>query len=62
MTALEIILVDDLSTDNSLEVINELMFEDKRIRLIKNKEKKGKLYSRSIWRIKCKRKIYNGLS
>ena len=48
MIALEIILVDDCSTDNSLEVINELMLEDKRIRLIKNKENKGILYSRSI--------------
>ena len=36
------------SSDNSLDIINEMMLEDKRIRLIKNKENKGILYSRSI--------------
>lgn len=44
----EILLVDDFSTDNCLSIINEIMIEDKRIRLIKNKENKGILYSRSI--------------
>ena len=48
MIEIEILLVDDFSTDNSLEVINEMMLEDKRISLIKNKVNKGILYSRSI--------------
>jgi len=48
MIEYEILLVDDFSSDNSLEIINKMMLEDKRIRLIKNKENKGILYSRSI--------------
>ena len=48
MYEFEILLVDDVSPDNSVEIITQLMLEDKRIRLIKNKENKGILYSRSI--------------
>ena len=45
---LEIILVNDLSTDNSLNIIKELQKEDKRIKIINNKKNMGTLYSRSM--------------
>ena len=48
MDEIEIILVDDASTDNSIDIFNQLMSCDKRIKLIKNKKNKGTLYSRSI--------------
>ena len=44
----EIILVDDNSNDNTINNIEKLKSEDKRIKLIKNKKNKGILYSRSI--------------
>ena len=47
-TQFEIILVNDFSTDNSLEIINKLKEEDKRIKIINNKKNMGILYSRSI--------------
>ena len=61
MSDIEIILVDDVSTDNSLEIIEELMLEDKRIKLIKNKENKGILYSRSIGALTAKGKYIMAL-
>jgi glycosyltransferase involved in cell wall biosynthesis len=36
MKKIEIILIDDNSTDNSLNIIKKYMQEDQRIRLIKN--------------------------
>ena len=45
---LEIILINDCSTDNTLFVIENLKKEDKRIRIINNKKNFGSLYSRSI--------------
>jgi glycosyltransferase involved in cell wall biosynthesis len=42
----EIILVDDCSTDNSIQKINEFQTKDKRIKLIKNIKNQGALYSR----------------
>jgi glycosyltransferase involved in cell wall biosynthesis len=42
----EIILVDDCSTDNSIQIINELQTKDKRIKLIKNIKNQGALNSR----------------
>lgn len=43
----EIIIIDDCSTDNSLQVINKFLV-DKRIRLIINGENKGVCHSRNI--------------
>lgn len=43
----EAIFVDDCSTDNSVNIINEFSKNDKRIKIIKNKINKGTLYSRS---------------
>ena len=45
---IEIILVDDNSTDNTLIIAEKMQKEDQRIRLIKNQNNKGILYSRSI--------------
>ena len=44
---IEIIVVDDFSRDNSILIIEELMNKDPRIELIKNKENKGTLYTKS---------------
>ena len=48
MKEIEIILVDDLSTDNTLEIIDKYMKEDERIRLIKNINNRMILYSKSM--------------
>jgi len=48
MNEVEIILVDDFSTDNTLEIIDELRKEDSRIKIIKNTENKGALFSKSV--------------
>ena len=42
----ELIVVDDYSTDKSVEIINNLQEKDRRILLIKNKRNRGSLYSR----------------
>ena len=52
----EIILVDDCSTDNSIKLIQEYQKEDQRILLIKNKINKGTLISRNIGVLKAKGK------
>ena len=44
---LEIIIVDDFSKDNSIQMIKELMKDDPRIILLKNKENKGTLYTKT---------------
>ena len=45
---IEIILVNDFSTDNTLSVIEKIQHEDPRIKIIKNKKNMGTLFSRSI--------------
>ena len=45
---IEIILVDDQSTDKTLKVIEELQKDDKRIILIKNNKRKGTLICRNL--------------
>ena len=45
---IEIILVDDFSTDDTLQIIEELKNEDSRIKIIKNVENKGALFTKSI--------------
>ena len=44
----EIILVNDLSNDNSLEIINNLRKNDPRIKIFNNHKNMGTLYTRSI--------------
>jgi glycosyltransferase involved in cell wall biosynthesis len=48
ITNIEIILVDDNSTDNTLSIVANIMKADKRIHIIKNKNNMGVLFSRSI--------------
>ena len=45
---IEIILIDDSSSDDSIKIIEEYMKSDLRIRLLKNKKNKKILYSKSI--------------
>ena len=44
---IEIIIVDDCSLDNSIDVIEQYMKEDNRIILLKHKRNGGKIKSRS---------------
>ena len=54
MTDFEILLIDDFSSDNSIEIIENAQKEDSRIKLIKNLKHKGTLYSRSLGALKSK--------
>ena len=45
---IEIIIIDDKSKDNSVEIVKQLMKKDPRINLYQNKETKGTLYSKSL--------------
>ena len=56
MKDIEIIIIDDCSTDNSLEIIRKYMNEDERIRLIKNFENRKILYSKSLAALNAKGK------
>ena len=50
---IEILMVDDASTDDSPNIIKNLQNEDKRIKIIKNKKNRGALYSKSIGILKA---------
>ena len=56
MLDIEIILVNDLSTDNTLKIVEELQKEDPRIELLNNEKNMGILYSRCIGVLKAKGK------
>ena len=45
---IEIIAVNDCSTDNSLDLLNELAKKDPRIKIVNNKKNKGLLFSRAM--------------
>ena len=53
MKDIEIILIDDFSTDNSAKYVEESQKKDPRIMLIKNKKNMGILYSRGIGVLKA---------
>ena len=53
---LEIIIIDDYSTDNGYNIIKLLQKEDQRIKIIKNNKNRGALYSKSIGALKAKGK------
>ena len=55
---IEIILVDDKSTDDTLSFIKEIQKEDPRIKIISNKKNMGILYSRCIGYYQQKENIY----
>ena len=54
ISEIEIILVNDYSKDNSLNIIKELKMEDSRILIINNNRNMGALYSRSIGALSSK--------
>ena len=56
MLNIEIILINDFSTDKTLTVLEKLQKEDPRIKVIKNKKNMGILYSRSIGALSAKGK------
>jgi len=56
ITDVEIILVNDLSNDNSSYIIEQFMKEDPRIKLINNQKRMGTLYSRCIGSLSAKGK------
>lgn len=45
---MEIVIVDDCSTDNSLDIVNDLAKQDNRIVLKRNKVNSGTYYSRNV--------------
>ena len=51
---IEIIFVDDFSTDNGIKLLKSFQKEDKRINIIRNKRNKGTLISRIIGIFKTK--------
>ena len=54
---IEILVVDDCSSDNSVGVAGNFKKFDKRIKIIKNKDNKGVLYSKSLGILKAKGKF-----
>ena len=51
---IEIIFIDDHSTDNTITIIEKLQKKDKRIILLKNKKRKGTLITKNIGVYKSK--------
>ena len=58
MFEIEIILVNDHSSDDSLKIIRNIQKDDNRIIIINNKKNKGTFYSRSIGVLESKGNIY----
>ena len=58
---IEIILINDLSFDNSSKIIKKYQTFDQRIIIINNKRNMGTLYSRCIGALKAKGKYIFGL-
>jgi glycosyltransferase involved in cell wall biosynthesis len=56
MNEIEILLVNDLSQDNSSKIIEEMAIEDSRIKIINNKKNMGTLFSRCIATLMAKGK------
>ena len=48
MTEIEIILINDFSLDNTLNIVEQIKIADSRIKIINNKKNMGILYSRCI--------------
>ena len=58
---IEIILIDDFSTDQTKNLIRNIQINDKRIKLIENKKYMGTLYSRSLGALLSKDKYISCL-
>ena len=53
---IDIVIVNDYSSDNTSNIIEQIKKEDKRIRLINNKKNFGTLYTRCIGTLAAKGK------
>ena len=53
---LELLVIDDCSTDNSVSVIRSYMQKDSRIRLFQNEENRGAAYTRNVGLFEAKGK------
>ena len=56
MSDIEILLINDFSNDTTLGIIEDLHFNNSRIRIINNNKNMGTLYSRCIGVLKAKGK------
>ena len=56
MKEIEIIIIDDNSNDDSIKIVQKYMVEDKRIKLIENKNNRQILFSKSIGALNSKGK------
>jgi cellulose synthase/poly-beta-1,6-N-acetylglucosamine synthase-like glycosyltransferase len=59
---IEIILINDFSTDNSLSIVENIQKNDSRIKIINNKKNMGTLFSRSIGVLSSKGKYIQNLN
>ena len=50
---IEILMIDDASTDDSFSIIKQFQEQDQRIKIIKNKKNRGALYDKSIGILKA---------
>ena len=58
MTKIELILINDFSSDNLPITIKKLLKIDKRMKIIDNKNNKETLYSNIYWNVNVQRKVY----
>ena len=58
MTKIELILINDFSSDNLPIIIKKLLKIDKRMKIIDNKNNKETLYSNIYWNVNVQRKLY----
>ena len=61
ISKIEIILVNDFSTDNTSKIVKKINKKDQRIKIINNNKNMGTLYSRSIAALMAKGKYIFGL-
>ena len=57
ITNIEILLVDDKSIDNTISIVEKICKKDKRVKIIKNQNNRGVIYSRSIGVLSSKGKF-----
>ena len=54
MLDIEIILINDNSNQKAMDIVNDLMKEDSRIKLLNNEKRKGQFYARNIGALESK--------
>ena len=58
MTKIELILINDFSSDNLSIIIKKLLKIDKRMKIVDNKNNKETLYLYFYWNVNVQRKVY----